>query len=165
MAGGRPFATTGLRVPALLVSPHVAARQRVLGAARPHLDPAAARREVRGRQGLFEGGRPALAAARADFEALLAAPRAGPAPAFPTSLTGDARGGGEAVVAPIAGLFARAGAPGATEAPDTPNALAMDMCARKMQQDHPELIDQPGWEELRAYLRTNAPPQPGPKSE
>jgi phospholipase C len=165
VAGGRPFATTGLRVPALLVSPHVAPGSVFSGP----LDHSSILQLLDDRFAGGKGYSKAVAARspplRRISEALLAAPRPGPAPAFPTSVTGTLAAAAKAVVAPIAGLFARAGAAPPTAAPDTPNALAMDMCARKMEQDHPELIDQPGWEELRAYLRSNPPPRPGPRAE
>jgi hypothetical protein len=42
-------------------------------------------------------------------------------------------------------------------APKTPNAQAFDQAARKMAADHPQLINQQGWEKLQQYLATPRP--------
>jgi hypothetical protein len=41
---------------------------------------------------------------------------------------------------------------------------AWRLCAatRKLAQNHPELLEAPGWEGVREYLRANPPPQPDP---
>jgi hypothetical protein len=59
--------------------------------------------------------------------------------------------------------FAAAATAAATvppSAPDTENALAFDAAARKLAIDHPDLVTQPGWEDLRQYLATQPPPVP-----
>lgn len=50
--------------------------------------------------------------------------------------------------------------PRAPTAPQTPNAAAIDAVMREMATEHPELIAEPGWSEMRTYMATNAPPAP-----
>jgi hypothetical protein len=45
-------------------------------------------------------------------------------------------------------------------APSTPNAAAIDAIMRDFAREHPELIDQPAWAQMRVYLETNSPPTP-----
>jgi phospholipase C len=165
VAGGETFLTTGLRVPALLISPHVAAGS-VFSAPLDHT----ALLQLLDERFAGNKGYSAAVTSRSPplhriSEALLPAARPGPAPAFPTTLTGTIAAAFKAVAAPIAALLPGGGATAAPAAPDSPNALALDGAARKMSQDHPELIALPGWEELRDYLASQPPPEPGPKSE
>jgi phospholipase C len=48
----------------------------------------------------------------------------------------------------------------APTAPNTPNAAAMDEVFRELARNHPEIVSEPGWSEVRAYLATNDPPEP-----
>ena len=158
---GRLLPTTGLRVPALLISPHVAAGSVFSGA----LDHSSILQLLddrfaggRGYSRAVKGREPHLARIA---DALLDAPRAGPPIPFPTSVTARLAAAARAAVAPLASWIA----PVTPDAPDTPNALAMDMAARKLAEDHGELLAQPGWEQVRAYLAANQPPEPGPMTE
>jgi phospholipase C len=51
-------------------------------------------------------------------------------------------------------------APRRPTAPNTPNAAGIDAIMRELAAAHPELIEQPGWSEMRTYLETNRPPVP-----
>jgi phospholipase C len=150
---GTVLKTTGIRVPALLISPHV-------GAGSVFSEPLDHSSILQLLDDRFAGGKgysvavsrraPALGRISA---ALLAAPRAGAA-AKPAAAKA-------ALAAPAAGLAAMQ-APAKAAAPDTPNAEALDAATRKLAEDHPELLEQPGWEGVREYLRANPPPKPDP---
>jgi phospholipase C len=156
--------TTGVRVPALLVSPHVGAGS-VFHAP---LDHTSILQLLADR---FAGGAaysPAVAARTPPLarigDALLATPRTGPAPAFPQSFTTVIATAVRALAARVTSAFAgdTAAATSAPAAPDTPNSEALDEAARRFAAEHPELASQKGWEQLRAYLATNPPPEPEP---
>ncbi|MET0180490.1 MAG: alkaline phosphatase family protein [Novosphingobium sp.] len=150
---GQLIATTGPRVPALLVSPHVAAGQ-------VFDDPLDHTSILQLLDERFAGGRgysPAVAKRQASLgriaDALAAAPRA-TTPAIPKKA---AQAAAKALVQARA---LQADAAAEPEAPDTPNAVAFDAAARKFALEHPELAEQPGWEDLRQYLATQPPPDP-----
>lgn len=140
------FRTLGPRVPALLVSPHVGAGE----VFSEQLDHTSVLQLIADRFGNGTGYSDAVSARQAQMgriaNALLDEPRAGRAPAFPTS----SRAAAPRVLT----------VPEAPTAPQTPNAAAIDAVMRDMAAEHPELLAQPGWSEMRTYLATNLPPVP-----
>jgi len=42
----------------------------------------------------------------------------------------------------------------------TPDVAAIDTVMREMAAEHPELLTQRGWSEMRIYMEMNAPPVP-----
>lgn len=138
------LATTGPRVPALLISPHVGAGE----VFNEPLDHTSFLQLISER---FDGGRDfSEAVARRQTvlgrisNALIAEARGEKAPAMPPR---PRRTGVRTMQAP-------------PTAPDTPNAAAIDAIMREMAKEHPELINQPGWSQMRVYLETNPRPVP-----
>jgi phospholipase C len=143
--GNVTLATTGPRVPALLVSPHVGAGQ----VFSEPLDHTSFLQLLAERFTPGNSYSPAVDQRQATLgrlrNALLDEPRVGKAPAMsprPPSAAPES-------------LIDRV-----PRAPDTPNATAIDAVVRDLAKEHPELISQPGWSEMKAYLETNAPPIP-----
>jgi len=151
-AGATAFATTGPRVPALIVSPHVGQGQ-VFSEALDHTSflqlladrftsdgkyspPVTERNQALGRIS----------------RALLATPRTGPPPPLP-QLQFQA-------MTPLAAAAPEAIAPAAADAPPTPNAFALDAAARRFAAECPEAIERPELRQLKHYLERNAPPRP-----
>jgi phospholipase C len=145
---GVKLGTTGVRVPAFLISPHVAAGEVFSGpldhtsllqllddrfAGGKGYSPAVTHRQ----SALGRISHALLDKPRTDIPLLPAAPKPAAGPGF----------------APTAEA-----APAAPSAPPTPNAEALDEALRKLARDHPELLAQPGWEQARAYLTTRPPP-------
>ena len=141
-AAGIALATTGVRVPAFVVSPHVAPGTVYSGA----LDHTAILQLLADR---FTPGRdysPAVAARQQHFTRVSAVLAAAPIPRAP-----------ELHPAPLAAVRAVAEAPAppppSGAAPDDPaNAQALHRAAVKIAAEHPDLIAGPGWEKLRSYL-------------
>jgi phospholipase C len=142
-AGGFPYATSGVRVPAFIVSPQVAAG-RVFNENLDHtamlqlLDDRFAPGEgyslaVNARQGLI--GR---------LHDVLEPPSAQPrVPQLPHAVTSALSAA--AAVAPIAPQLGAA-------ATDPPNAQAMHAAVSRAMAEHPELMADPHWEAARNYL-------------
>lgn len=142
--GNVALATTGVRVPALLISPFVQARQ-VFSEPLDHTsilqlladrfansrysDVVSDRQQHFGRIANALGGKP-----RADIPRppAAAAVRATPAP--------------PELAVPCA--------------PQTPNAAAIDSVAREMLRQHPEWMNMPGWQKMKEYLQKNPPAVP-----
>ena len=140
------FRTLGLRVPVLLVSPLVG-EGTVFSEQLDHTSVLELIAERFGDGGGYSDTVSARQAAMGRISnALLDEPRAGRAPALPPR--------------PRAAGPMAAAAPHAPSAPQTPNAAAIDAVMREMAVEHPELVAQPGWSEMRTYLATNAPPAP-----
>ena len=143
-AGGYPFATTGVRVPAFVVSPHVAPGSVYSGA----LDHTSILHLLADR---FTPGRdysPAVAARQARLTPLAATLAEAPSPRRPIPSAAALAALREAV-ARVPATPASGGAVG-----DPPNAQALHNAARRIARDHPELLKAPGWERLAAYLAT-----------
>lgn len=145
---GFHFPTTGVRVPAILVSPHV-------GEGKVFSEPLDHTSFLQLLADRFTPGMdysPAVAGRQAKLsriaKALLPAARTGPAPtlALPAAVKA-------AAARPIA-----AAAAAGPSAPHTPNAVALDAATRQLAHDHPELLDSKGWEGIKAYLESNPPP-------
>jgi phospholipase C len=140
MAGGFPFATTGVRVPAFVVSPHVAPGTVHSGA----LDHTSILQFLADR---FAGGQdysPAVAARQAQLSPL-AAILAPPAPRQPVPEAGAlARVNATAAAAPVLPSTGDSLA-------DTANAQAFHNVALKVARDHPDLLAGPGWQQLANY--------------
>jgi len=157
---GVKLETTGLRVPALLISPHVAAGSVFSGP----LDHTSILQLLDDRFADGKGYSPAVNARQASLDrlsrALLAAARKGPPPALPKAVA-KAAAAAAAAQAPLATKSLAMAAAPVTAKPEVaadPNAVALDRAVRKLAHDHPELISQPGWEEVRAYLATHPAP-------
>jgi phospholipase C len=146
-AGGVAFATTGPRVPAFLISPHVEAGQ----VFSETLDHTAFLTLLDERFNGGAGYSPAVTQRQSKFgrlsRALRATARAGAAPklAAPTEFK------------VLASASEAAGTP---RAPDTPNAAGLDAMARELREEHPELFNKEGWREMDRYLDENTPPVP-----
>jgi phospholipase C len=153
-AGATAFPTTGPRVPALIVSPHVASGK-VFSEALDHTsflqlladrftsdgkysEPVTARNGALGRIS----------------RALLATPRSVTPPPLPKLEFKSMAP--RALAAPGGGGLA---AP-AADAPPTPNAFALDAAARRFAAEYPEAIERPELRELKRYLESNPPPNP-----
>jgi phospholipase C len=150
------FNTTGPRVPALLVSPHVGAGQ-VFSEDLDHtsfLQLLADRFTVKDNQPPYVDGvhSPEVASRNQHLGRLrnaLAEPRSGPPPAIPAV---EVKGLADAAAAVMLS--------GPASAPPTPNAAAIDAALRRVQLEQPMLLDAPEWREAKEYLRKNAPPTP-----
>jgi phospholipase C len=152
---GQAIPTTGVRVPTLLISPLVKPGQ-VLS---EPLDHTSILQLLDERFNSGRGYSPAVVKRQASLgrisDALSAQPRSD-VPKMPAAAAAKA-----AVLR--AATIQRSEALETVEpprAPDTPNAVAFDAAARKFALEHPDLLDQPGWEDLRQYLETQAPPNP-----
>jgi len=140
---GTKFATTGVRVPGLLISPYVAAGQ-VFSEPLDHTSILQFLAERFAADGKYSD---AVSNRQQHFGRISAAlsdqPRAElaiPAKTMPT-----------------VGAAATAVSP---SAPQTPNAVAIDAIARDMAAQHPDLMNSPNWREMKQYLDTNPPPKP-----
>lgn len=145
--GTTTLTTTGVRVPALLISPYVGEGQ-VFSEALDHTSIL----QFLGERFASDGTYSASVSGRQQHfgrisNALSKQPRtAAPAPPKPVvSHTLSAE-------APAAGI-----AP--SSAPQTPNAAAIDAAARDMAKRHPEWMNAPGWQQMKQYLDTNRPPE------
>jgi len=143
--GATTFTTTGVRVPALLISPYVQARQvfsepldhtsilqllaERFAPDKKYSDVVSARQQHFGRIANALGTEPRTAIPRAP------APRMNRATAAPSE-------------------------PGVPCAPQTPNAAAIDSVAREMLKQHPEWMNMPQWQKMKQYLETNPPAKP-----
>ena len=145
-AGGVPFAYTGPRVPAFLISPFVDPGQ----VFSETLDHTAFLTLLDERFNGAKGYSPAVAE------------RQGALGRISRALRAKARTGAAPKLAPPVKLMGLAGdAPaGPPRAPDTPNAAAMDAMARQLREEHPEIFEDPAWKEMDRYLDENAPPIP-----
>jgi phospholipase C len=134
---GQRLATTGVRVPGFVISPHVAPGSVFTGA----LDHTSVLQFLDDRFGPGTGYSAAVMQRQGLLSRLMntLAPsvRRSPPPATPRITTR------------VRKLAVTAKKP---SAPNTANANALDKAARKFADDHPELISQPGWEKLREYL-------------
>ena len=133
--------TTGVRVPAFLISPYVQPGSVFTGA----LDHTSILQLLDDRFLKGEGYSEAVNTRQTHFNRILyalnnpARAGAGAAPQFDTV--------GRSVAAAVPSQVI-------PSAPKTPNAQAFDRAARKMAADHPQLINQQGWEKLQQYLAT-----------
>lgn len=142
--GGVALRTLGPRVPALLVSPHVAAGQ----VFSETLDHTSVLQLIAER---FGGG--------AEYSDEVTR-RTATMGRISAALQPRVREGRPPRMLPQRPRVGPAAVPAAPTAPNTPNAAAVDAIMRDLATQHPELIEQPGWREMRAYLATNAPPMP-----
>jgi phospholipase C len=143
VAGGFPFATTGVRVPAFVVSPHVQPGTVHSGA----LDHTSMLQLLADR---FTPGldySPAVAARQKSLTPLaeLLAP---PQPRVPR-LGARATAALQAAQEPPPPLSGAA--PG-----DPPNAQALHHATMKVARDHPDVLAAPGWEKLADYVRRSS---------
>jgi phospholipase C len=148
-AKGTPFATTGLRVPAFLISPWVKPGS-VYSANLDHTSFLAflAERFTPGHgYSIAVNDRQAHLTGRLSA-ALEAAPRAGDAPHMPAIETKAA------AAAPVLTLAA------VPEAPNTPNAVAFDRLARRVKQERPDIYSHPEMGDVRSYIRQGSVPAP-----
>lgn len=145
-AGGVAFETLGPRVPALLVSPHVGAG--VVFSER--LDHTSVLQLIAERFGDGKGYSDAVDARQTYLGRIANALLTEPRPQRPVAMAPRARGSGPAIRT----------VPQPPTAPQTPNAAAIDAVMREMAAEHPDLLAQPGWSEMRTYMATNAPPAP-----
>ena len=144
---GRQISTTGLRVPAFLVSPWVEPEQ-VYDQSLDHTSflqllaerftpPHGYSIPVNARQGRLSGR---ISAALRDT------PRPGPPPVMPPEPETKAAAGAPVIPATAA-----------PRAPDTPTAVGFDRVARRLKRERPDLLGQEGMEDLRYYLRRPPP--------
>ena len=131
--------TTGVRVPAFIVSPYVQAGSVFTGP----LDHTSLLQLLDDRFLKGEGYSDAVNKRQADFNRILNAlgnsARQAPAPQMTQPVTHTPT----TQVAPVA--------------PKTANAQAFDVAARRMAAHHPEMLAQPGWEKLNQYLASPRP--------
>jgi phospholipase C len=152
---GQAIATTGVRVPALLVSPWVRAGQ-------VFSDPLDHTSILQLLDERFAGGKgysPAVVKRQATLGRISNA-LTGPLRAKSPVLAKAFRAVAAQKISDFAGAQPVDKAAVSPSAPDTPNAVAFDSAARKFAADHPDLVSQPGWEDLRQYLTTQPPPDP-----
>jgi phospholipase C len=142
-AGGTALATTGVRVPAFVVSPHVAPGS-VHSAP---LDHTSILQFLADRFTPGQSYSPAVAARQTRLTPLSAVLTDAPSPRAPTP--DPVRAAAIRAVAATAPVPPPSGA-----APtDPPNAQALHKAALKIARDHPDLIAGPGWQQLSGYLR------------
>lgn len=140
--------STGVRVPALLVSPHVAPGH----VFSEPLDHTSVLQLLDDR---FAGGRgysSAVVKRQASLGRIAHALSAQPRVATPALPMLPARAAEATAI--------RVETAAAATAPDTPNAAAFDAAARKFAIEHPDLLMQPGWEDVRRYLAVRPAPDP-----
>ena len=142
LAGGFPFATTGVRVPAFVVSPHVAPETVYSG----QLDHTSMLQFLADK---FAGGQdysPAVATRQAQLSPLSAILAAQAAPRQPmleaTALAGLKAAASAAPVIPSTGASLA----------DSANAQAFHNVALQVARDHPDLLAGPGWQKLAVYV-------------
>jgi phospholipase C len=144
IAGGFPFATTGVRVPAFVVSPHVAPGTVHTGA----LDHTSMLQLLADRFTPGQDYSPAVAARQKALtplaDILAPAPVAAAAP-LPVSVPAALRAAASASPPPPA--------PSGAALADPPNAQAMHNVALQIARDHPDILSSPGWEKLAAYVQ------------
>jgi phospholipase C len=142
-AAGNSLATTGVRVPAFVVSPHVASGT-VHSAP---LDHTSILQFLADRFTPGQAYSPAVAARQPHLSPLADIVAGAPAPRVPeldpVPLAAVRAVAATAPVAPSNGA-----APG-----DPPNAQALHNAAMKIAGDHPDLVNGPGWEHLANYVR------------
>jgi phospholipase C len=149
-AGGARFTTTGPRVPALLVSPHVARGQ-------VHSEPLDHTSFLQLLSDRFAGGAPyskKVADRQAQLEGSIARAlgpaRTGPAARPPLALIET-----KAFRSPVFEWLARRPQ---VRAPGTPNGVALDRAVRLLFEENPGLAAQPDLGEMAAYVATTRPP-------
>ena len=137
MVAGQQIARTGVRVPGFVVSPHVAPGTVFTGP----LDHTSILQLLDDRFGGGPGYSVAVNQRQVFLDRLLntLAPSAQVSPPSPLP----------SVTVPVATITHTVAKP---TAPSTPNAHALHIAARKLADDHPDLIAQPGWEKLKEYL-------------
>jgi phospholipase C len=145
-AGGQAFSTTGVRVPAFVVSPHVAPGVPFRG----KLDHTSILRLLAER---FDGGAPYSAAVAARQQSLdpLSAVFVDPAPAAPTPPAPSLGPPVAATAPPSEPQLAAQRSSGASA-----NATAFASVAAKVAQDHPDLLQGEAWAPLTRYLAGRA---------
>jgi phospholipase C len=142
-AGGTSFATTGVRVPALIVTPHVVPGSVYSGA----LDHTSILQCLADRFAAGQDYSPAVAARQRHLtrlSAILADASIPRAPEIDPIPLAAAR----AVAAATLPSPSNGAAPG-----DPPNAQALHNVALKFATDHPDLVAGPGWEKLADYVK------------
>ena len=141
VAGGQNFRTTGVRVPAYIISPY--ARRGVFSG---HLDHTSILQLLDDRFGGGPGYSVHVNERQKHFDRLLNAlvNDVGPTPELhlPTAVAVESPLGSVAKITP-------------PRVPITPNAEALHGAAVKFAVNYPELISQPGWEQVRLYLETH----------
>lgn len=142
VAGGQRFSTTGVRVPAFVISPF--ARRGVFSG---HLDHTSILQLLDDRFGGGPGYSVAVNERQKHFDRLLNAlvPEVGPTPELTLSVGTDDL---KRHVQPVA----RSDAP---KVPATPNAEALHGATQKLAAEYPDYLRQPGWEQVRSYLETH----------
>jgi phospholipase C len=140
---GQKLSTTGVRVPAFVISPYVVPGRVFTGP----LDHTSILQVLDDRFGGGPGYSVAVNERQTSLNRLLNTLLA-TQPNVPPRLP-----------APETTLVRKQGLP---SAPDTANAQALHKAASKLADDHPDLIVQPGWEKLREYLATTPEPQARP---
>ncbi len=133
---GVTLPTTGVRVPAFVVSPYVSAGYVFQG----NLDHTSLLQLLDDRFVTGEGYSVAVNNRQTHFNRLLNALTKAPRIDVPRM---------EAAVEPPKQIAVSTELP---TAPHTPNAQALHVAAQKIADEHPELLAQPGWEKLNAYL-------------
>ncbi|HEY2009598.1 MAG TPA: alkaline phosphatase family protein [Rhizomicrobium sp.] len=140
---GAKISTTGVRVPALIVSPYVKPGSVFTGP----LDHTSLLQVLDDRFGKDGGYSDAVNARQKSLDRIGKALTPSPAIAAPPAM-------------PAIGVPARTAA-AVPAAPNTANAQALHLAARKLAAEHPQYLKQPGWEKLNRYL---AAPAIAPKS-
>jgi len=141
-AGGFPFATTGVRVPAFVVSPHVASGAVFSGP----LDHTSILQFLADRFGGGADYSPAVAARQAQLVPLRTILAPAPILRSPSPETDTVTWLGtvaDAMKMPIAT---------GNMLGDSENAQAFHNIALKVARDHPDLLTTPGWEKVAAYV-------------
>jgi phospholipase C len=141
-AGGTGFTTTGVRVPALVVSPHVAPGTVYSGA----LDHTSILQFLADRFTPGQDYSPAVAARQQHLTRLSAILADAPIPRVP-QIDAIPLAAARAVAAATPAPPSNGAAPG-----DPPNAQALHNVAMKVAGDHPDLVAGPGWERLADYV-------------
>jgi phospholipase C len=143
VAGGHPFTTTGVRVPALIVSPQVAPGS----VFSEDLDHTSILQLLAARFAPGEAYSPAVAARQGllgRLERALLPTLAPPAP--PSTFDKEVL-----VALGAAAVAGGAGSASPLTATATINAQAFQIAAAKATQDHPDLVSTPGWASLDQY--------------
>lgn len=138
---GAPIATTGVRVPAFIVSPYVREGDVFTGP----LDHTSILQLLDDRFGGGPGYSVAVNQRQASFDRIL------------NALTPTPRSSTIPMMAQPPHLALRAALPAKPSAPNTSNAQALHMAAQKLAAEHADLLAQPGWEDLNTYLNTSSP--------
>jgi phospholipase C len=135
---GQTLKTTGVRVPGFVISPYAR-----LGVFHGDLDHTSLLQLIDDKFGRGAGYSTDVNLRQRSLDRLL------------NTLVAEPMAKTPVLTAPVAAKALAAALPKVIPVPNTPNARALHNAAAKFAGEHPDLVAQPGWEEMRGYLATH----------